>query len=85
VPSRSTVSDRPRSFGIFRLTDPPGLGIILECDAHEAFHPHANAPIYTVIFSSVRLFSHRTHTSLQDADRGHVIMKDTSLEIVDLR
>jgi STAM-binding protein len=35
-------------FGIFRLTDPPGLDIILDCTAKEAFHPHIAAPIYTV-------------------------------------
>ena len=36
------------SFGIFRLTDPPGLTTILECNAKEAFHPHPDLPIYTV-------------------------------------
>lgn len=36
------------SFGIFRLTDPPGLKTILECTAKEAFHPHPDLPIYTV-------------------------------------
>lgn len=37
-----------RSFGIFRLTDPPGLQTILDCRAKEAFHPHPDLPIYTV-------------------------------------
>ncbi|TFK52858.1 Mov34-domain-containing protein [Heliocybe sulcata] len=55
------------NFGIFRLTDPPGLQTILDCKAKEAFHPHPDVPIYT------------------DADKGHVVMKDMSLEIVDLR
>ncbi|KAF8153341.1 hypothetical protein B0H34DRAFT_723155 [Crassisporium funariophilum] len=55
------------NFGIFRLTDPPGLPAILECKAKDAFHPHPDIPIYT------------------DADKGHVQMKDSSLEIVDLR
>ena len=36
------------SFGIFRLTDPPGLQTILGCHAKEAFHPHPDIPIYTV-------------------------------------
>ena len=36
------------SFGIFRLTDPPGLQTILNCHAKEAFHPHPDIPIYTV-------------------------------------
>ncbi|KAL1670187.1 hypothetical protein EV122DRAFT_195465, partial [Schizophyllum commune] len=35
------------TFGIFRLTDPPGLQIILNCQAKEAFHPHPDKPIYT--------------------------------------
>lgn len=35
------------SFGIFRLTDPDGLKAILSCTAKEAFHPHAEIPIYT--------------------------------------
>jgi STAM-binding protein len=39
------------SFGIFRLTDPPGLKTILDCQAKEAFHPHSERPIYTVRFS----------------------------------
>ena len=56
------------NFGIFRLTDPPGLQTILNCQAKESFHPHAESlPIYT------------------DADKGHVQMKDMTLEIVDLR
>ena len=36
------------NFGIFRLTDPPGLQTILDCDHTEAFHPHPDLPIYTV-------------------------------------
>ena len=35
-------------FGIFRLTDPPGLDIIMNCKAKEAFHPHSDSSIYTV-------------------------------------
>jgi hypothetical protein len=38
------------SFGIFRLTDPPGLQTILDCTAKEAFHPHPDVPIYTVSY-----------------------------------
>ncbi|CAK5276633.1 unnamed protein product [Mycena citricolor] len=55
------------NFGIFRLTDPPGLETVLSCTAREAFHPHPDVPIYT------------------DADRGHVLLSDGQLEIVDLR
>lgn len=36
------------TFGIFRLTDPGGLQVILDCTAKEAFHPHPEVPIYTV-------------------------------------
>ena len=36
------------SFGIFRITDPPGLDVILNCQAKEAFHPHPDRAIYTV-------------------------------------
>ncbi|KAG6918446.1 hypothetical protein DXG01_014323 [Tephrocybe rancida] len=35
------------NFGIFRLTDPPGLETVLRCEAKEAFHPHPDRPIYT--------------------------------------
>ncbi|EJD01860.1 Mov34-domain-containing protein [Fomitiporia mediterranea MF3/22] len=35
------------NFGIFRLTDPPGLQTILDCDQQSAFHPHPELPIYT--------------------------------------
>ncbi|KAG2192298.1 hypothetical protein INT47_008235 [Mucor saturninus] len=35
------------NFGIFRLTDPPGLDIISNCKATPAFHPHPDLPIYT--------------------------------------
>ncbi|CEG69697.1 Putative Ubiquitin thiolesterase [Rhizopus microsporus] len=34
-------------FGIFRLTDPPGLDIISNCKRQPAFHPHPDLPIYT--------------------------------------
>ncbi|KAJ7862988.1 hypothetical protein B0H13DRAFT_2565897 [Mycena leptocephala] len=35
------------SVGIFRLTDPPGLQTIQNCNAEQAFHPHPDGPIYT--------------------------------------
>ncbi|OAD72247.1 hypothetical protein PHYBLDRAFT_177688 [Phycomyces blakesleeanus NRRL 1555(-)] len=35
------------NFGIFRLTDPPGLDIISTCRAERAFHTHPDKPIYT--------------------------------------
>ncbi|KAG6839558.1 hypothetical protein C0991_001534, partial [Blastosporella zonata] len=50
LPESFAVVCAPKStpnFGIFRLTAPPGLGIVLSCQAKEAFHPHPDAPIYT--------------------------------------
>ncbi|CAO3665056.1 unnamed protein product [Umbelopsis vinacea] len=35
------------NYGIFRLTDPPGLDVITRCREPGAFHPHPNVPIYT--------------------------------------
>jgi STAM-binding protein len=32
--------------GVFRLTDPPGLGIIAQCRQPGLFHPHPDVPIY---------------------------------------
>ncbi|CAO3636054.1 unnamed protein product [Cunninghamella blakesleeana] len=34
-------------FGIFRLTDPPGLDVISSCKIEKAFHPHPDVSIYT--------------------------------------
>ncbi|KAF8879809.1 hypothetical protein BD779DRAFT_1550629 [Infundibulicybe gibba] len=50
LPESFAVVCAPKSnpnFGIFRLTDPPGLKTVLECTAKEAFHPHPDVPIYT--------------------------------------
>ncbi|KAK0224236.1 hypothetical protein IW262DRAFT_1269407 [Armillaria fumosa] len=50
LPESFAVVCAPRhnpNFGIFRLTDPPGLQTILTCTAKEAFHPHPDQPIYT--------------------------------------
>ncbi|EGO01337.1 hypothetical protein SERLA73DRAFT_159766 [Serpula lacrymans var. lacrymans S7.3] len=50
LPESFAVVCAPKStpnFGIFRLTDPPGLQTILDCNAKEAFHPHPEVPIYT--------------------------------------
>ncbi|KAG0173980.1 hypothetical protein DFQ30_006459 [Apophysomyces sp. BC1015] len=44
------------SFGIFRMTDPPGLDVISTCTAERAFHPHPDLPIYTAsIFTTHKL------------------------------
>jgi len=50
LPESFAVVYAPNStpnFGIFRLTDPPGLQTIIECQATEAFHLHPEQPIYT--------------------------------------
>ncbi|KAG5651947.1 hypothetical protein H0H81_006831 [Sphagnurus paluster] len=50
LPESFAVVCAPKSnpnFGIFRLTDPPGLKTVLDCKAKEAFHPHPDLPIYT--------------------------------------
>lgn len=38
----------PHSYGVFRLTDPPGLNFILECTVSSSFHPHTQEHLYTV-------------------------------------
>lgn len=35
------------SWGVFRLTDPPGLSSILKCTQTGLFHPHIDNDIYT--------------------------------------
>ncbi|KAG2356406.1 hypothetical protein BDR07DRAFT_1453429 [Suillus spraguei] len=47
LPLFAPQSSLPSAFGIFRLTDPPGLQTILDCNVKEAFHPHPEVPIYT--------------------------------------
>ena len=34
-------------WGVFRLTDPPGLKTVLNCTHTGLFHPHAEENIYT--------------------------------------
>ncbi|KAI9280673.1 hypothetical protein BY458DRAFT_288686 [Sporodiniella umbellata] len=47
-------------FGIFRLTDPPGLDVISNCKKQPAFHPHPDLPIYTDVVNNghVQLLSY---------------------------
>lgn len=35
------------SWGVFRLTEPPGLGHVLECQRPGTFHPHDEMDLYT--------------------------------------
>lgn len=34
-------------WGVFRLTDPPGMKTVLNCHQPGLFHPHADGNIYT--------------------------------------
>jgi STAM-binding protein len=34
-------------WGVFRLTDPPGMQTVLNCRQTGLFHPHGEANIYT--------------------------------------
>jgi STAM-binding protein len=57
-------------FGIFRLTDPPGISIITNCQ-RSGFHPHEEANIYK---------------RCSKANKGHVVLKNgLPFEVVDLR
>lgn len=59
------------SFGIFRLTDPPGLEIITNCQHPSAFHPHpGNATIYR---------------ELKGPDSHAQLDPKLTLEVIDLR
>lgn len=63
------------SFGVFRLTDPPGLKTVLACRKPGLFHPHDVENIYT--------------SALQKKDEqlaGHVVeLSGLEFEVVDLR
>ncbi|KAJ7693175.1 hypothetical protein B0H17DRAFT_933230, partial [Mycena rosella] len=62
LPESFAVVCAPKSdpnFGIFRLTDPPGLQTVLKCTAKQAFHPHPDVPIYTD--------ADRGHVQMRDA------------------
>ncbi|KAJ6529773.1 hypothetical protein B0H19DRAFT_968213 [Mycena capillaripes] len=51
LPESFAVVCAPKSnpnFGIFRLTDPPGVHTVLNCRETPAFHLHPDMPIYTV-------------------------------------
>ncbi|EMS20061.1 STAM-binding protein [Rhodotorula toruloides NP11] len=57
------------SFGVFRLTDPPGLEVVGTCRGQGAFHPHLDLPLYTDV----------------DSDFGHCKVRDLPFECCDLR
>lgn len=35
------------SWGAFRLTDPPGMKVVLNCTQNGLFHPHSESNVYT--------------------------------------
>lgn len=50
LPEAIAIVCSPRhtpDYGIFRLTDPPGLPHVLECTAKGLFHPHSESNLYT--------------------------------------
>ncbi|GAA6045229.1 hypothetical protein NBRC10513_007616 [Rhodotorula toruloides] len=57
------------SFGVFRLTDPPGLEVVGTCRGEGAFHLHPDLPLYTDV----------------DSDFGHCKVRDLPFECCDLR
>ncbi|ETS73484.1 hypothetical protein PFICI_14430 [Pestalotiopsis fici W106-1] len=63
-------TDNP-SYGIFRLTNPPGLGHVLDCTLTSTFHPHSVDNLYT---------------SAGTSSGGHVLEHDNlEYQIRDLR
>ncbi len=58
------------SYGIFRLTDPPGKQAIMACTQQGLFHPHAEPNIYT--------------GATRD-EQGHVLEYDKDFEVADIR
>ncbi|KAK9700800.1 hypothetical protein K7432_012021 [Basidiobolus ranarum] len=58
------------STGIFRLTDPPGLGIVSQCRDSRLFHPHEGGPLYT---------------DANVGESSHVKVMKLDFDIVDLR
>ncbi|GAA5843272.1 hypothetical protein JCM9279_002044 [Rhodotorula babjevae] len=65
----SALDDEPQC-GVFRMTDPPGMGAVAACSEGGAFHPHPPLPLYTDV----------------DEEGGHCHVDDAaSFECVDLR
>lgn len=65
---------REPEWGVFRLTDPPGLGEVLECRRPGDFHVHEGRNLYTDALEE------------PGSARGHVVeAKGLEFEVVDLR
>lgn len=81
------------SFGIFRLTDPPGLDVISNCKKTPAFHPHPDLPIYTVrVLDNIQCVCLKTnlfffiYVLMKGADEGgHVSVSDYDFIVLDVR
>lgn len=46
-PTSHAIQLTVHSWGVFRLTDPPGMKSVLNCRQTGLFHPHAEQNIYT--------------------------------------
>ncbi|BGP42697.1 hypothetical protein JCM10449v2_006709 [Rhodotorula kratochvilovae] len=65
----SAADDEPQ-YGVFRMTDPPGVQAVIQCREEGAFHPHPPLPLYTDV----------------DEEGGHCRVEDDApFECVDLR
>ena len=75
LPEAIAIVCAPRynpDWGIFRLTDPPGLPHVLECRKPGTFHLHEEGNLYTDALTSGR--------------QGHVVEgPGLTFEVVDLR
>lgn len=47
IVSKAWFTDMPTRWGIFRLTNPPGMPEILACNKPGIFHTHTSDSIYT--------------------------------------
>ena len=74
LPEAIAIVCAPRhnpDWGVFRLTDPPGLPAVIKCHAKGLFHPHNEDHLYT---------------DANGQDRGHVVEgPGLKFEVHDLR
>ncbi|KAI9144633.1 hypothetical protein BKA69DRAFT_1053510 [Paraphysoderma sedebokerense] len=69
------------SYGVFRLTHPPGLDFITKCPEKGSFHPH---PDHLKLYRDCAVNRHGASKDVHDV--GHVVIeKDLALNLVDLR
>ncbi|GAA6056613.1 hypothetical protein JCM3770_006356, partial [Rhodotorula araucariae] len=65
----AAADDDEPEYGVFRMTDPPGIQTIVQCREVGAFHPHSPLPLYTDV----------------DEEGGHCRVVDVPFECVDIR